>query len=148
MLAQRSLWPTGNTHRSAQWRNCVQPLVCLNEYRRDRVRLACVLCMFWLLPGQVLAHAGGLDASGCHTNRKTSEYHCHRSSASPNNRPVPQRALVDQRSRSDLGTCGVKYYCKQMTSCEEAVHYLVDCGLTRLDGDGDGIPCESLCGNW
>ncbi len=41
--------------------------------------------------------------------------------------------------------CGSKYYCKEMTSCEEAMHYLNDCGLTRLDGDGDGIPCESIC---
>jgi micrococcal nuclease len=24
------------------------------------------------------AHSGGLDALGCHTNRKTGEYHCHR----------------------------------------------------------------------
>jgi len=24
------------------------------------------------------AHGGGLDADGCHTNRKTGEYHCHR----------------------------------------------------------------------
>ena len=24
-----------------------------------------------------VAHGGGLDASGCHTNRKTAEYHCH-----------------------------------------------------------------------
>lgn len=24
-------------------------------------------------------HGGGLDANGCHTNRKTGDYHCHRS---------------------------------------------------------------------
>ena len=29
----------------------------------------------------VFAHSGGLDSSGCHTNRKTGDYHCHRSSA-------------------------------------------------------------------
>lgn len=41
--------------------------------------------------------------------------------------------------------CGTKNYCKEMTSCEEAMFYLKECGLTRLDGDGDGIPCEALC---
>ena len=41
--------------------------------------------------------------------------------------------------------CGIKRYCKEMSSCEEARHYLEQCGLTRLDGDGDGVPCESLC---
>lgn len=43
-------------------------------------------------------------------------------------------------------SCGSKRYCKEMTSCEEAKFYLTKCGLSRLDGDGDGIPCESLCG--
>jgi endonuclease YncB( thermonuclease family) len=42
-------------------------------------------------------------------------------------------------------TCGSKRYCKEMSSCEEARFYLEECGLTRLDGDGDGIPCENLC---
>ncbi len=41
--------------------------------------------------------------------------------------------------------CGSKRYCRDMVSCEEARHYLSACGLTRLDGDGDGIPCEVLC---
>lgn len=26
---------------------------------------------------QAFAHSGGTDANGCHTNRKTGEYHCH-----------------------------------------------------------------------
>ncbi len=42
-------------------------------------------------------------------------------------------------------TCGSKTYCRDMISCEEAMFYLQQCGLNRLDGDGDGIPCESLC---
>ena len=41
--------------------------------------------------------------------------------------------------------CGTKRYCQEMASCEEARFYLTQCGLTRLDGDGDGTPCESLC---
>lgn len=42
-------------------------------------------------------------------------------------------------------TCGSKRYCKEMTTCEEARFYLTQCGLSRLDGDGDGVPCEALC---
>lgn len=42
--------------------------------------------------------------------------------------------------------CGAKRYCREMTSCEEARFYLTRCGLARLDGDGDGVPCEALCG--
>ena len=42
-------------------------------------------------------------------------------------------------------TCGNKRYCKQMATCDEAKHYLNDCGVSKLDKDGDGVPCESLC---
>jgi endonuclease YncB( thermonuclease family) len=42
-------------------------------------------------------------------------------------------------------SCGSKRYCKQMASCAEATTYLRQCRLLSLDGDGDGVPCESLC---
>ncbi|WP_090312052.1 excalibur calcium-binding domain-containing protein [Pseudomonas linyingensis] len=35
--------------------------------------------------------------------------------------------------------------CSQMTSCAEARFHLEQCGNTKLDGNGDGVPCESLC---
>jgi endonuclease YncB( thermonuclease family) len=41
--------------------------------------------------------------------------------------------------------CGSKRYCREMTTCEEARYYLQNCGLSGLDGDLDGIPCESIC---
>ncbi|PHV10024.1 thermonuclease family protein [Chitinimonas sp. BJB300] len=43
------------------------------------------------------------------------------------------------------GSCGAKRYCKEMASCDEAMFYLKQCSLARLDRDGDGLPCESLC---
>ena len=42
-------------------------------------------------------------------------------------------------------SCGGKWKCGQMDSCNEAYHYLNECGVGRLDGDGDGVPCESIC---
>ncbi len=42
--------------------------------------------------------------------------------------------------------CEGKRYCREMRSCAEAHFHLERCGLTRLDGDGDGTPCEVLCG--
>ena len=41
--------------------------------------------------------------------------------------------------------CGSKKYCKEMVSCEEAKAFLTKCGLTGLDRNKDGVPCESLC---
>lgn len=50
------------------------------------------------------------------------------------------------RDRGDpVLVCGAKKTCKEMTSCSEAKFHLEQCGLTRLDGDRDGVPCEAKC---
>jgi endonuclease YncB( thermonuclease family) len=41
--------------------------------------------------------------------------------------------------------CGNKRHCSEMSSCEEALFYLEQCGVKSLDSDGNGIPCEQLC---
>ena len=51
-------------------------------------------------------------------------------------------AAVASRSGSASFTCGRKTYCREMASCAEARFYLRRCGLSRIDGDGDGVPCE------
>ncbi len=43
--------------------------------------------------------------------------------------------------------CQGKIYCSEMTSCEEAMFYQRNCPGTKMDGDSDGVPCESQwCG--
>ncbi|MCI5141792.1 MAG: hypothetical protein D3909_08725 [Candidatus Electrothrix sp. ATG1] len=43
--------------------------------------------------------------------------------------------------------CQGKTRCTQMRSCAEAKFYLRNCPGTKMDGDGDGIPCErQWCG--
>jgi cold shock CspA family protein len=39
--------------------------------------------------------------------------------------------------------CEGKQYCSQMTSCKEARFYLKNCPNVQIDGDNDGVPCES-----
>ena len=36
-----------------------------------------LLSLLTLSPGFVDSHSGGTDSRGCHTNRKTGDYHCH-----------------------------------------------------------------------
>lgn len=43
--------------------------------------------------------------------------------------------------------CGAKRHCSQMVSCDEARYYFSQCGIKRLDRDGNGVPCEALCGS-
>lgn len=57
----------------------------------------------------------------------------------------PPTSTETTSSPIENSSCGTKRYCKQMSSCAEARHYLQNCGLSRLDGDNDGIPCEALC---
>ena len=60
-------------------------------------------------------------------------------------RPSTQpKQTIDQRF-----SCRGKVYCSEMTSCDEARFYLRNCPGTKMDGDGDGIPCErQWCGGW
>ena len=40
-------------------------------------------------------------------------------------------------------SCQGKQYCSEMTSCKEARFYLKNCPNVKIDGNNDGIPCES-----
>jgi cold shock CspA family protein len=40
-------------------------------------------------------------------------------------------------------SCDGRTMCPQMTSCEEATYFIRHCPNTQMDGDGDGVPCES-----
>lgn len=50
-----------------------------------------------------------------------------------------------QQSSPRQSSCDCSKTCGQMSSCEQAKYYFRDCGCDRLDGDNDGIPCESVC---
>ena len=90
------------------------------------------------------AHGGGLDADGCHTNRKTGDYHCHRASAparrAPSREPMPfageQRAVIVSTDRAF----------KNCTEAREAGAAPVRRGQPgygpHLDRDNDGVACE------
>lgn len=56
-------------------------------------------------------------------------------------RPEEKPAPADSRGFS----CDVRKTCGQMSACAEAMFYLNTCGVSRLDRDNDGIPCESIC---
>ena len=38
--------------------------------------------------------------------------------------------------------CDGREYCSQMNSRAEAEFYTRNCPNTKMDGDGDGVPCE------
>lgn len=64
-----------------------------------------------LIPTMLWAHGGGLNSEGCHTNRKTGDYHCHRGNSPA--APQPQQLAPTQprqeaaRPRPQEPTCYV-----------------------------------------
>jgi cold shock CspA family protein len=58
------------------------------------------------------------------------------------------RAVVAQPATARALPCDGRLHCSQMTSCGEAQYFLANCPGVKMDGDGDGRPCEEqLCGH-
>lgn len=60
--------------------------------------------------------------------------------AIPANRSPPTRNLTP--AATSPYQCGGRTMCSQMSSCEEAKWVLKNCPGTKMDGNGDGVPCE------
>ena len=61
-------------------------------------------------------------------------------------RPV-EAATTETIAPSGDFSCAPSKTCGRMESCEEALYHLNVCGNKRLDGDGDGVPCQTKCGD-
>lgn len=68
-----------------------------------------------------------------------------RNSNSRSNHTVQSETAYVPPVASASNECKGKKTCKEISSCAEAKFYLNHCGVTRIDGDADGIPCEKLC---
>ena len=90
------------------------------------VRLLAALAL--MQPLVLFAHGGGLNAEGCHNNRKTGDYHCHRD-------PSPR---LDLRESS-----GAFANCSSARAAGAAPVRRGDPGYgPHLDRDDDGVGCE------
>jgi hypothetical protein len=71
---------------------------------RTRLSVLVMFCAMIAAPGLALAHSGGLDSKGCHTNRKTGDYHCHRAQAPAGDSKdaASSAAPAVKKSKSDI----------------------------------------------
>ena len=94
------------------------------------------------------AHPGGLDKQGCHTNRKTGEYHCHRSQAPAKAAPVAPRHLPVAPSQPGGPAPGRTFRnCAEARAHGAAPLRRGDPGYgPHLDRDNDGVGCEPYRG--
>lgn len=101
------------------------------------VRLAVLLVIGLLVPLPALSHPGGLNAQGCHNNRRTGEYHCHRApSAASSVRPAQLTPRAPATGRAYRN-------CTEARAAGAAPVRRNDPGYgPHLDRDNDGIGCE------
>lgn len=94
-------------------------------------------------PGTVLAHGGGLNAEGCHTNRKTGSYHCHGGGKAASRAPV---TLISGEGMSFLERPenGASFAnCAAARRAGAAPVRRGEPGYgAHLDRDNDGVGCE------
>ncbi len=85
----------------------------------------------------VRAHGGGLNAEGCHNDRKNGGYHCHRGS--------PAGRSTSSKKTFGAVSGGSAHYanCSAARAAGAAPVRQGDPGYSaRLDRDGDGVGCE------
>src|SRR3989338_1504036 len=107
-----------------------------------------------LMCSSALAHSSGTDASGCHTKKKTGEYHC-------NGEPTPLVKAAKTEAKTSAKTAAKSsaggivcssdvYNCPNFSTHAEAQRTFDECSkitgrdVHRLDGDKDGDACEDL----
>lgn len=103
---------------------------------RITISLFAAACLAF--PLELQAHSGGLNSEGCHNNRKTGDYHCHRGGSAP----PAERARAPQRVR---GSAASAYYpnCAAARAAGVAPLRVGDSGYrVGLDRDRDGVACE------
>lgn len=80
------------------------------------------------------AHPGGLNSEGCHNNRKTGGYHCHRGPKAQASRAT---RAVSSNSRFEYANCS------QARAAGAAPVHRGEAGFGQhLDRDNDGVGCE------
>jgi cold shock CspA family protein len=76
-----------------------------------------------------------------------SAYAYHRFSSAAKRRALAAEPSVVATPRTGTppsvpSRCDGRTYCSEMTSCAEAKWFINNCPGTKMDGDGDGVPCE------
>jgi len=89
------------------------------------------------VPPKASAHGGGLNAEGCHNNRKTGDYHCHRGGISATKSGKRQGAFSAGSTSRAFANCSAA------RAAGAAPVRRGDPGYgSHLDRDDDGIGCE------
>ncbi|WP_343122846.1 excalibur calcium-binding domain-containing protein [Aerolutibacter daejeonensis] len=93
--------------------------------------------------GVAFAHGGGLNKDGCHTNRKTGDYHCHGGGAEWGAVPASTNRFAPDRTPTRRAPVpGMFANCAEARAAGAAPVRRGDPGYgPHLDRDNDGVGC-------
>lgn len=112
---------------------------------------AAALAALLAIPSAALAHPGGLNAEGCHNDRRNGTYHCHRAPAGGGTRPaVPAAGFAPGGTGAThavpRGSDGGAVYYPNCAAVRAAGKAPIRRGqpgyAAHLDRDSDGVGCE------
>ncbi|WP_347276632.1 excalibur calcium-binding domain-containing protein [Caulobacter segnis] len=108
----------------------------VNNFASYSTLYFCAVGVLLLSAGLAHSHPGGLNAEGCHNDRKRGGYHCHRASTASS-----RAAYVTPIQAAGGG--GRFRNCSEARAAGAAPVYRGSPGYGRhLDRDGDGVGCE------
>ncbi len=90
-------------------------------------------------PTIAFAHGGGLNAQGCHNDRKNNSYHCHWGGGGSAPAPAPRR----QSQAFSSGSSAYYANCSEARAAGAAPLRRGEPGYRpAMDRDSDGVACE------
>jgi len=113
--------------------------------------LVIILVVALLLPVSVSAHSGRTDSNGCHTNKKTGDYHCHgaKTTKAQVKTTAKTKAKATTKSKTQVYCSSNLYNCADFSS-QKAAQVVYEACLKQvgrdvhdLDRDKDGKACEA-----
>lgn len=113
------------------------------------VRALIIVLLVLALPAEALAHGGRLDRHGCHNDRRTGTYHCHRGAPAASDRTRASRSSLAPVAAARSGVAGSAAFanCAAARAAGAAPVRRGDPGYgPHLDRDNDGIGCEPYRG--
>ena len=92
-----------------------------------------IFALLFILPLNVFAHSGRTDANGCHTNRKTGEYHCHNAPTTITTKEARTKARISQKTEAKSESL-IQKFSRSQASTEEkfVVSRIVDGDTIQL----------------
>lgn len=107
------------------------------------IGVAATMALFFVGSSPVFAHGGGLNSQGCHNNRKTGDYHCHRASPAPLPASDYQSKGSNTLDEKPAPSSQVYRNCAAARAAGAAPVRRGDPGYgSHLDRDNDGVGCE------